>query len=178
MGGMRFFEKMFDSAFMGTLEVKNRIVVAPMAARFASEVGEVTRRLIDYYVERSEGGIGTIITEAVCFDTFDGAKPRFLNRGKKRHSVSTLSIPRASDRGVERVDYPLGALSPKNVRTGHHSLIAGHNELVKFVHAYETKTLCLLWHHGRNNRVIDGRQPAAPSAIACKFTRCSTGKES
>ena len=39
------------------------------------------------------------------FDTFDGAKPRFLDRGKKRHSVSTLSIPRASDRGVEWVDF-------------------------------------------------------------------------
>ena len=38
-------------------------------------------------------------------DTFDGAKPRFLNRGKKRRSVSTLSIPRASDPGVEWVDY-------------------------------------------------------------------------
>jgi hypothetical protein len=51
------------------------------------------------------------------FDTFDGAKPRFLNRRKKRRSVSTLSpsavfgalslskgIPRASDRGVELVD--------------------------------------------------------------------------
>ena len=35
------------------------------------------------------------------FDTFDGAKPRFLNRGLARRSVSTLSIPRASDRGVE-----------------------------------------------------------------------------
>jgi hypothetical protein len=39
------------------------------------------------------------------FYTFDGAKPRFLNWGKKRRSVSTLSIPRASDRGVEWVDY-------------------------------------------------------------------------
>ena len=46
-------------------------------------------------------------------DTFDGAKPRFLNRGKQRRSVSTLSIPRAlvlsavegSDRGVEWVDF-------------------------------------------------------------------------
>jgi hypothetical protein len=38
-------------------------------------------------------------------DTFDGAKPRFLNWGKKRRSVSTLSIPRASDRGVEWVDF-------------------------------------------------------------------------
>jgi hypothetical protein len=51
-------------------------------------------------------------------DTFDGAKPGFLNRGEKRRSVSTLSpsallgalslskgIPRASDRGVEWVDF-------------------------------------------------------------------------
>jgi hypothetical protein len=28
-----------------------------------------------------------------------------LNRGKKRRSVSTLSIPRALDRGVEWVDF-------------------------------------------------------------------------
>ena len=46
-------------------------------------------------------------------DTFDGANPRFLNRGKKRRSVSTLSIPRASDRGVEWVDYLI-------VHTGQH----------------------------------------------------------
>jgi len=39
------------------------------------------------------------------FDTFDGAKPRFLNQAKKRRSVSTLSIPRASDRAVEWVDF-------------------------------------------------------------------------
>jgi len=37
-------------------------------------------------------------------DTFDGAKPRFLNRGKKRRSVLTLRIPRASALGVEWVD--------------------------------------------------------------------------
>jgi hypothetical protein len=62
------------------------------------------------------------------FDTFGGAKPRFLNRGEKRRSVSTLSpsavlgalslskgIPGAlvlnavegSDRGVEWVDLTL-----------------------------------------------------------------------
>ena len=34
----------------------------------------------------------------IIVDTFDGAKPRFLNRGKKRRSVSTLSIPGATDR--------------------------------------------------------------------------------
>ena len=55
-------------------------------------------------------------------DTFDGAKPRFLNRGKKRRSVSTLSIPRAlvlsavegSDRGAEWVDFEKRDMSKEN----------------------------------------------------------------
>lgn len=38
---MSCFEKMFESAFMGTLEVKNRVVIAPMATGLASESGAV-----------------------------------------------------------------------------------------------------------------------------------------
>jgi hypothetical protein len=45
------------------------------------------------------------IEEVLLFDTFDGTKPQFLNRGKKRRSVSTLSVPRASNREVEWVDF-------------------------------------------------------------------------
>jgi len=39
-------------------------------------------------------------------DTFDGAKPRFLNRGKKRRSVSTLSLSTGSRPWVYRRAYP------------------------------------------------------------------------
>ena len=42
--------------------------------------------------------------EMLRIDTFDRAKLRLLNQGKKSRSVSTLSTPRASDRGVEWVD--------------------------------------------------------------------------
>jgi acetyltransferase len=55
-------------------------------------------------------------SEISQFDTFDGAKPRFLKRGKKRHSVSTLNIPRASDRGVKWVDFPAPAPLKKLAR--------------------------------------------------------------
>jgi hypothetical protein len=56
-------------------------------------------------LDQMEEDIAAIRNLQRNFDTFDGAKPRFLNRGKKRRSVSTLSIPRASDRGVEWVDF-------------------------------------------------------------------------
>lgn len=49
---------------IGTLELKNRLVMPPMATAKGAETGEVTRPLIDYYEEKSRGGyIGLIITE-------------------------------------------------------------------------------------------------------------------
>jgi len=66
--------------------------------------------------------------DAEKFDTFDGAKPRFLNRGKKRRSVSTLSIPRASDRGVEWVDWTENKtirIHPRTMMTDIEGIFAG-----------------------------------------------------
>jgi len=51
------------------MEVQNRIVMPPMTANFAGVTGAVTRRLIDYYLERARGGVGLIIVEATCIDS-------------------------------------------------------------------------------------------------------------
>lgn len=49
---------------IGSLELKNRLVMPPMATSLASEKGEITQRICDYYDEKSAGGyIGLIITE-------------------------------------------------------------------------------------------------------------------
>lgn len=62
------FRRLFEPAFMGSLEVRNRIVMAPMGTRLASEIGGVTQRQIDYYEERAKGGVGTIIVEVTSVD--------------------------------------------------------------------------------------------------------------
>ena len=62
------FNKMFESAFIGSLKVKNRLIMAPMGTRLASEFGGVTQRQIDYYAERARGGVGTIIVEMTGVD--------------------------------------------------------------------------------------------------------------
>lgn len=62
------FKKIFESAFLGALEVKNRLLMAPMGTRMASEIGGVTQRQIDYYAERARGGVGTILTDSTCVD--------------------------------------------------------------------------------------------------------------
>lgn len=51
------------------MELKNRIVMPPMATGFASEDGSVTERLTAYYGERAKSGPGLIIVEITCIDS-------------------------------------------------------------------------------------------------------------
>ncbi|MDH5419214.1 MAG: FAD-dependent oxidoreductase [Candidatus Bathyarchaeota archaeon] len=56
-------DKLFEPIRIGTMKLKNRIVMPPMGTNFASEDGFVTKRLLNYHVERAKGGVGLIIGE-------------------------------------------------------------------------------------------------------------------
>jgi 2,4-dienoyl-CoA reductase-like NADH-dependent reductase (Old Yellow Enzyme family) len=56
--------KLFQPIQIYTLELKNRIIMAPMATHFADEAGAVTDRLKNYYAERARGGTGLIMIES------------------------------------------------------------------------------------------------------------------
>ncbi|MFH1031877.1 MAG: FAD-dependent oxidoreductase [Chloroflexota bacterium] len=58
------FKRLFEPGKIGKLELKNRILFAPMVTRYISNDGGVTDRLLAYYVERAQGGAGAIVTEA------------------------------------------------------------------------------------------------------------------
>jgi len=62
------FSHLFSPTRVGGKLVKNRLVMAPMLTGFAGLDGEVSRNLIDYYLERALGGVGIIIVEAACID--------------------------------------------------------------------------------------------------------------
>lgn len=47
---------------IGSMVLKNRIILAPMSTNLARN-GKVTKRMIDYYVERAKGGISMITAE-------------------------------------------------------------------------------------------------------------------
>lgn len=48
-------DKLFSPFSIGTLELKNRIVMPPMGTNFATPEGFMTERQIAYYVERAKG---------------------------------------------------------------------------------------------------------------------------
>jgi len=49
---------------LGSMTLKNRIVMPPMVVRYADADGFVTDRTVNYYEARAKGGTGLIIQEA------------------------------------------------------------------------------------------------------------------
>ena len=60
---MDFFPKLFSSIKVGSLEVPNRVVLAPVDVGLHGPNGEVTDRYIDFLVDRALGETGLLITE-------------------------------------------------------------------------------------------------------------------
>ena len=56
--------KLFSPGKIGHMELRNRVVMAPMVVQLAAENGAVTARSIDYYARRAKGGAGLVIVEA------------------------------------------------------------------------------------------------------------------
>lgn len=59
------FPNLFQPGHIGKLEVKNHIIMAPMAQMWAEIDGRFSQQQIDYYAARAKGGVGLIITESV-----------------------------------------------------------------------------------------------------------------
>ncbi len=55
---------LFQPITIRGMELKNRVMMAPMVTNYANEDGSVSQRLIDYHVARAWGGVGLIDVEA------------------------------------------------------------------------------------------------------------------
>jgi len=61
-------KKLVQPFRLKNLELRNRIVMAPMLSRLCDPNGVVSQKLIDYYTARAEGGVGLIISEYCYID--------------------------------------------------------------------------------------------------------------
>ncbi len=57
------YKYLFTPEKIGSLEIKNRTIMAPMSAALANPDGTMSDQLIAYYEARAKGGIGMILTE-------------------------------------------------------------------------------------------------------------------
>ncbi|MBI4517659.1 MAG: FAD-dependent oxidoreductase [Deltaproteobacteria bacterium] len=84
---------LFERTRIGTMEVKNRVAMAPMgtAGLADSDLG-YSRRLIEFYAARAQGATGMIITGAAIANTrLEGGLAHFLPRLDSPKYVSRLS---------------------------------------------------------------------------------------
>lgn len=120
------YPHLFSKFRLGRRELKNRIVHASMSTRYQVK-GEVTDRLIDYYVSRAKGGVAMSITEPFAMlpnhlgmarvDAFTGRNHDGLKRWVDAVGAQDcLMIAQVQDRGrgsheEVRVGAPIGASS-------------------------------------------------------------------
>ena len=95
------FKKLFEPGRIGKMEVKNRIVMAPMATGFAELDGRYSQRQIDWYVARAKGGAGLIEVEACIVEREICTLVQFPFNAMD----TTLQIPRANELTMAVHDY-------------------------------------------------------------------------
>ncbi len=57
------FAKLFEPGKIGTLQVKNRMIMPPMLTRYVSKDGHISEQMLNYYGERSRGGCALAASE-------------------------------------------------------------------------------------------------------------------
>ncbi len=119
------FEHLFQPIEIGKLKLKNRICMAPMHTKYPSESGEVTEKLIEYFVERAKGGVGLIVVENTCVDWEYGKgdgnpvtihddryRPRLHELVKSVHRYGAKIIPELHHVGRQTFSSNIGGRTP------------------------------------------------------------------
>lgn len=73
------YQHLFSPGQIGSLELKNRLVVPGMKSDMTTPDRKVSQALIDYYTERAKGGYGLLISEYTCVDPEGAAIPHQLS---------------------------------------------------------------------------------------------------
>lgn len=67
------YRNLFSPMKIGNVEIKNRVVMAPMCMGFGQYNGCATDTMMNYYEERAKGGVGLIFTEITRVNDLTGA---------------------------------------------------------------------------------------------------------
>lgn len=103
---------LFQPWTLGSLRLRNRVVMAPMTRRMAQPDGLITAESVEYYARRARGGVGLILSEGTSLDD--------------AHAYDTITVPRiqteeqwlAWGRVVAAVHAEGGAFAPQLWHTG------------------------------------------------------------
>jgi len=114
---VRSLDKLFSPIKIGAMEVKNRIVMAPMTTNWAADDGSIPPKLRDFLEARAKGGVGLIITEVTSLDRSvpyqlqtvglwsDDLIPSFRELAKVVHAHGARLAPQIQHVGPESLSF-------------------------------------------------------------------------
>ena len=85
------YKILFSPMKIGNVEIKNRIVMAPMLMGFGQFNGNATEKMMNYYEERAKGGTGLIITEITRVNDLSGASSFGQLSASKDRNIASMS---------------------------------------------------------------------------------------
>lgn len=107
---MTSFPTLFSPIRIGPLELRNRLVMAPMETSYASRDGIPTPRSLAYYEARAKGGVGLITLGACSIDERHREVPRTMDFGRdevvEAHRELTARVHAAGARIQPQLVHP------------------------------------------------------------------------
>ena len=97
------YPRLMSPAKIGRMELRNRLVMAPMVVQLASENGAVTQQSIEYYSRRAAGGVGLIIVEATYVAASGRAFPGQLGLDREGALIGQFELVEAVHRKGARI---------------------------------------------------------------------------
>ena len=137
---------LFEPLQFAAIKAKNRIVMAPMVTNFADLDDQVTAHQIDYYSERSRGGVGTIVVEAAMVgkevrisrrqigiydDRFIASLSRLSNAIQDGGALALLQVCHGGPKTLLVAGTPVTSVSPIGIRKGDVPAVLTIADLVK-----------------------------------------------
>ena len=120
---MKMLKYLFTPIKIGTMEVRNRIVMPPMGTGFGAPDGTVTERHLNYYEARAKGGVGLVIAEVTTINALrkygintlglfdDKLIPSWRELAKAIHTHGAKLAAQLMDPGPETASF-LGGMPP------------------------------------------------------------------
>ncbi len=133
---------------IGTMTLRNRMVMSAMTTNYGSADFEVTERLIRYHEARARGGVGLITVEMCSVDVAQRYQPQSLSLGEDRfiaghrelvgrvHAHGARIQPQISHPGPESMTDPVGPSVNVNAGTGWPSRVLEREEIERIVTQY------------------------------------------
>lgn len=112
--------KLYEPMKIGNIQIKNRVLMAPMSLGYEAQDGTVSQRLKDFWVERAKGGVGLIVVDAVTVDSSvpylgftislgdDKFIPSFKEFVDEIHENGAKIFPQITHPGPESISWMFG----------------------------------------------------------------------